>query len=64
MLPPFWQNISYFNPVVYLINGMRWSFYGISDFNIWISVTSLVAFLIICIAGVTFVIAKGYNIKN
>ena len=64
MLPQFWQNISYFNPVVYLINGMRWSFYGISDFNIWISVSSLVAFLIICIAGVTVVIKKGYNIKN
>ena len=64
MLPEFWQKISYFNPVVYLINGMRWSFYGISDFNIWISVSSLVAFLIICIAGVTVVIKKGYNIKN
>ena len=64
MLPQFWQNVSYFNPVVYLINGMRWSFYGISDFNIWISVTSLVAFLIVCIAGVTVVIKKGYNIKN
>ena len=64
MLPEFWQKVSYFNPVVYLINGMRWSFYGISDFNIWISVISLVAFLIICITGVTIVIAKGYNIKN
>ncbi len=64
MLPEFWQKISYFNPVVYLINGMRWSFYGISDFNIWISVTSLVAFLMVCIAGVTVVIKKGYNIKN
>ena len=64
MLPEFWQKVSYFNPVVYLINGMRWSFYGISDFNIWISVLSLVAFLIICISGVAIVIAKGYNIKN
>ena len=64
MLPEFWQKVSYFNPVVYLINGMRWSFYGISDFNIWISITSLVAFLIVCIAGVTVVIKKGYNIKN
>ena len=64
MLPEFWQKISYFNPVVYLINGMRWSFYGISDFNIWISVTSLVAFLMVCIAGVTVVIKKGYNIKS
>ena len=64
MLPQFWQSITYFNPVVYLINGMRWSFYGVSDFNIWISVVSLVGFLGLCILGVTIVIKKGYNIKN
>ena len=64
MLPQFWQTITYFNPVVYLINGMRWSFYGVSDFNIWISVVSLVGFLGLCILGVTIVIKKGYNIKN
>ena len=38
MLPPFWQTVTYFNPVVYLINGLRYSFYGVSDFNIWISI--------------------------
>ena len=64
MLPQFWQTITYFNPVVYLINGMRWSFYGVSDFNIWISVVSLVGFLGLCILGVTIVIKKGYNLKN
>ena len=64
MLPEFWQKISYFNPVVYLINGMRWSFYGISDFNIWISISSLIGFLGICILGVTIVVNKGYNIKS
>ena len=49
MLPPFWQTISYFNPVVYLINGLRFSFYGASDFNIWISIGSMVSFLIVCV---------------
>ena len=64
MLPDFWQKVSYFNPVVYLINGMRYSFYGVSDINIWISVVSLVSFLVICIFGVAVVITKGYNIKS
>ena len=44
MLPPFWQTVTYFNPVVYLINGLRYSFYGVSDFNIWISVSSMIHF--------------------
>ena len=64
MLPEFWQKISYFNPVVYLINGMRWSFYGASDINIWLSVFSLIGFLVVCIFGVALVITKGYNIKS
>jgi ABC-2 type transport system permease protein len=64
MLPPFWQTVSYFNPVVYLINGLRFSFYGASDFNIWISIGSMVSFLLICILLVTILFKKGYNIKN
>jgi ABC-2 type transport system permease protein len=64
MLPPFWQTISYFNPVVYLINGLRFSFYGASDFNIWISIVSMVSFLIICVILVTILFKKGYNIKT
>ena len=64
MLPPFWQTISYFNPVVYLINGLRFSFYGASDFNIWISIGSMVSFLIICVILVTILFKKGYNIKT
>ena len=50
--------------MVYLINGMRWSFYGASDINIFISVVSLVGFLVACIVGVAIVISKGYGIKN
>ena len=64
MLPPFWQMITYFNPVVYLINGLRFSFYGVSDFNIWISVISMVVFLLICVTVVSILLKKGYNIKN
>ena len=64
MLPEFWQKVSYFNPVVYLINGMRWSFYGSSDISILISVLSLVAFTLACIIGVAIVISKGYGVKN
>jgi ABC-2 type transport system permease protein len=64
MLPPFWQTITYFNPVVYLINGLRFAFYGVSDFNIWISISSMVIFLFICIGTVSVLLKKGYNIKS
>jgi len=64
MLPEFWQIVTYFNPVVYLINGLRYSFYGVSDFNIWISISLMVIFLMICISIVTILLKKGYNIKS
>ena len=64
MLPEFWQTVTYFNPVVYLINGMRFSFYGVSDFNIWISIGSMISFLILCVIIVTTLLKKGYNIKS
>ena len=64
MLPEFWQTVTYFNPVVYLINGMRFSFYGVSDFNIWISITCMVVFLIACVTVVSVLLKKGYNIKQ
>jgi len=64
MLPEFWQIVTYFNPVVYLINGLRFSFYGVSDFNIWISISTMVLFLVACITVVTIILKKGYNIKQ
>tara|TARA_B100001115_G_C15789542_1_gene389196 strand:- start:4 stop:771 length:768 start_codon:yes stop_codon:yes gene_type:complete len=64
MLPEFWQIVTYFNPVVYLINGLRYSFYGVSDFNIWISISLMVLFLIVCVIAVTTLLKKGYNIKS
>jgi ABC-2 type transport system permease protein len=64
MLPPFWQTITYFNPVVYLINGLRFAFYGVSDFNIWISISSMVVFLFACVGTVSILLKNGYNIKT
>ena len=64
MLPSFWQTVSYFNPVVYLVDGLRFSFYGVSDFNIWISISSMLFFLMVCITLVSIMLKKGYNIKS
>ena len=64
MLPEIWQTVTYFNPVVYLINGLRFSFYGVSDFNIWISVSSMILFLLAIITIVITLLKKGYNIKQ
>ena len=64
MLPPFWQTVTYFNPVVYLINGLRYSFYGVSDFNIWLSINSMIIFFAACVITVSMLLKKGYNIKS
>src|ERR671918_378441 len=55
MLPPFWQTVSLFNPVVYLISGFRWSFYGISDVSVGVSLTMTILFLAICLATVWWI---------
>ncbi len=64
MLPPVWQKITLFNPVVYLISGFRWSFYGQSDVNIWISLTAILGFLALCLIGVWWVFKTGYKLKS
>ncbi len=64
MLPPVWQKITLFNPVVYLISGFRWSFYGESDVNIWISLAAIVGFLAVCLIGVWWVFKTGYKLKS
>lgn len=64
MLPPFWQTVTLFNPVVYLISGFRWSFYEISDVNIGLSIIAILGFLSAAI-GVTYWIFKsGYKLKS
>ncbi len=63
MLPPFWQTVTLFNPVVYLISGFRWSFYGISDVNIEASLGATLAFLALCLAIVWWIFKTGYRLK-
>ncbi|MGZ4957814.1 MAG: ABC transporter permease [Methylomonas sp.] len=64
MLPPLWQKITLFNPVVYLISGFRWSFYGVADVNVGISIGMTCGFLIICLTFVWWVFKTGYKIRN
>jgi ABC-2 type transport system permease protein len=64
MLPPFWQKVSLFNPVVYLISGFRWSFYGIADVNVGISLGATMLFLIGCLAVVAWIFRTGYRLKT
>ena len=64
MLPPFWQTAPLFNPVVYLVSGFRWSFYGISDVNVWISLGATVVFLLICVAVIGWIFKTGYRLKT
>ena len=64
MLPPFWQTITLFNPVVYLISGFRWSFYGVSDVGVGISLGMTLVFMLLCLAGVAWIFRTGYKLKN
>lgn len=64
MLPPVWQTVALFNPVVYLVSGFRWSFYGTSDVGIAVSLTMTLAFLAICLALVTWIFKTGYRLKT
>ncbi len=64
MLPPFWQKVSLFNPVVYLISGFRWSFYGISDVSIGVSLVMTFAFLAASLAIVAWIFKTGYRLKT
>jgi ABC-2 type transport system permease protein len=63
MLPPVWQKVALFNPIVYLISGFRWSFYGLSDVNIVFSFAMTVVFLLLCLAAVWAILRTGYKLK-
>lgn len=63
MLPPIWQKVTLFNPVVYLISGFRWSFYGIADVNVFISIGMTLLFLAICLTAVWWIFKTGYRMK-
>jgi ABC-2 type transport system permease protein len=64
MLPPFWQKVTLFNPVVYLVSGFRWSFYGLSDVGVEISLAMTLLFMALCLAAVTWIFRTGYRLKN
>jgi ABC-2 type transport system permease protein len=64
MLPPFWQTVTLFNPVVYLVSGFRWSFYGIADVNVRVSLAMTMVFLAIFLAIVAWIFRTGYRLKN
>ncbi len=64
MLPPLWRTVSLFNPVVYLVSGFRWSFYGSSDVSVGVSLGMTVVFLAACIAVVSWIFRTGYRLRN
>ncbi|MGA9335203.1 MAG: ABC transporter permease [Rudaea sp.] len=64
MLPPIWQKITLFNPVVYLISGFRWSFYGVSDVNVAVSAGMTIGFMLLCLAFIWWVFKSGYKLRS
>ena len=64
MLPPLWQKITLFNPVVYLISAFRWSFYGIADVSVALSLGMTLAFLVVCLIGVWWIFKTGYRLRS
>jgi ABC-2 type transport system permease protein len=64
VLPPLWQTVTLFNPVVYLVSGFRWSFYGVADVGIGISLAATLGFLAVCLAIVWWMFKTGYRLKN
>jgi len=63
MLPEVWQTVALFNPVVYLVSGFRWSFYGVADVNVGLSLTIITAFMLLSLGVVWWMLKTGYKIK-
>jgi ABC-2 type transport system permease protein len=63
MLPPVWQKITLFNPVVYLVSGFRWSFYGLADVSVGVSMGMALAFLVACVFAASWLLKTGYRLK-
>jgi len=64
MLPPFWQKVTLFNPVLYLISGFRWSFFEVADVSVGLSLAMVVLFLVICITIVWWMFKTGYRLRQ
>lgn len=63
MLPPLWQTITLFNPVVYLVSGFRWSFYGMSDVNVAVSLGMIMLFMLVCLGVIGWIFKTGYKVR-
>lgn len=63
MLPPVWQTVSLFNPVVYLISGFRWSFYGVADVAVGLSLLAIAGFLLVCLGIVAWIFRTGWRLR-
>jgi ABC-2 type transport system permease protein len=64
MLPPVWQTVTLFNPVVYLISGFRWAFFGVSDIGVGVSLSMTLVFMAVCLAGIWWIFKTGYRLKR
>ena len=64
VLPPFWQTVTLFNPVIYLVSGFRWSFFEIADVTPAISLAAVALFLAICLGVVWWIFKTGYRLKS
>ena len=64
MLPPIWQTVTLFNPVLYLVSGFRWSFYGTADVSVGISLAMIMVFLVTCIAVIWWIFKSGYRLRT
>jgi ABC-2 type transport system permease protein len=64
VLPPFWQTVTLFNPVVYLVSGFRWSFYGIADVHVALSLLMTALFFLLCLGAVWWIFRTGYRLKS
>lgn len=64
MLPPVWQSISLFNPVLYLVSGLRWSFYEIAEVNVLVSLASITVFMLACLGVVYYMFHTGYKLRS
>jgi ABC-2 type transport system permease protein len=63
MLPPFWQKVALFNPVVYLISGFRWSFFGVADVSVAVSAGMALVFLLVCMGSIWWIFKTGYKLR-
>ena len=63
MLPPLWQQITLLNPVVYLVSGFRWSFYGVSDVGVGVSIAATLGFMALCLTAIWWIFKTGYRLR-